>query len=143
MNAIFSVVLVGFLAAPPASERLMQMETAESHRTVVGPGQPFDIVLQRDHATIVAYCESGCAWARFSGVSDDGSYRITRDGVEPGGPSSSRSSTDGFSITVQVGDRDIAAVCERGCGWTEVTAEFPGGAYRITQEGVSPLTGKR
>jgi hypothetical protein len=55
------------------------------------------------------------------------------------GPTEARSS---FSIVVNATGPGITATCEHGCAWKEVSATFPGGRYRITEQGIHPVRGE-
>jgi hypothetical protein len=47
-----------------------------------------------------------------------------------------------FSITVNASGPGIAATCRQGCTWNEVSATYPGGSYRITEQGIQPVQGE-
>lgn len=44
-----------------------------------------------------------------------------------------------FSIVVNTTKAGIVVTCEEGCAWERVSAEYPGGAYRITEQGIEPV----
>jgi hypothetical protein len=45
-----------------------------------------------------------------------------------------------FSLVVNATGPGITAVCTQGCAWEEVSATYPGGMYRITEQGIQPAS---
>lgn len=46
-----------------------------------------------------------------------------------------------FSIVVNASGPGIEAICKQGCVWEKVSATYPGGRYRITEQGIQPVRG--
>jgi hypothetical protein len=44
-----------------------------------------------------------------------------------------------YSIVLSKTGGGIVATCE-GCAWQQVSAEYPGGMYRITDRGIAPVS---
>jgi len=102
----------------------------------------FSYVVEHSEEGMTATCERGCAWTELSARYSPNRYRISDEGVSPGG----RQAIDGhspgaagFQHQIILSDSGISATCEHGCNWSSVSATSPIGAYRITAEGIVPL----
>lgn len=96
----------------------------------------FSITLDVGEAGIVAACESGCAWKELSAGFEAGVYHISPGGISAYPLEGEEAADARFWITVSAGEAGLSAVCERGCGWKEVS----GGrvSTRITEQGIEP-----
>jgi hypothetical protein len=46
-----------------------------------------------------------------------------------------------FLIVVNASGPGIEAICKQGCAWEKVSATYPGGRYRITEQGIQSVLG--
>lgn len=79
--------------------------------------------------TRIAFTLAAVLWVSFS--VQQATARVSR-GIESPSP---------FSFVVDASGPGIMAVCGQGCAWEEVSATYPGGRYRITEEGIEPGRG--
>jgi hypothetical protein len=59
--------------------------------------------------------------------------------TDPAEPLTGLEQSSLFSIVVNAAGPGISASCEHGCAWKIVSARYPQGAYRITEQGIQPV----
>jgi len=99
----------------------------------------FQLTVTRTPAGIAVTCQEGCAWETLEASDARGIYRVTEHGIEPErdpGRTARPDAPPAFSIIVNAAGEGIAALCDRGCAWTAVSAVYSGQRYRIDERGI-------
>jgi|GEM_PF-2674798 len=99
----------------------------------------FRLTVTRTTDGIAVTCQEGCAWETLEASDARGIYRVTEHGIEPERDPERAARPHApptFSIIVNASGEGIAALCDRGCAWTAVSAVYSGQRYRIDERGI-------